>query len=126
MDVTINLMLAIEFFSWWYGAGWRSIVKDIQNRFEYIYSAFSLSIILKTLFSPWRRIVSYPGAGLGDHSRALIDNLISRIIGFILRIGLIIAATVLFLLTGLIGLTAIMLWPLLPPAVIALVVKGVV
>ncbi|HUD05604.1 MAG TPA: hypothetical protein VMR18_01625 [Candidatus Saccharimonadales bacterium] len=117
-------MLALEFFSWWYNLGWKSIVKDIKNRFKYIYTAFSLSIVLKTLFAPWRRIVSYPGAGVSNHLRALIDNLISRIIGFILRISLIITAVIVFVATGIVGVVEIVLWPLLPPAVIVLIIRG--
>jgi hypothetical protein len=75
---------------------------------------FSVSQLIQTLFQPWRRIVTYPGASLDAKMRALLDNTISRGIGFAVRFCVLFAA--LLAIIGIIILTMaeIILWPLLP------------
>ena len=76
------VMLLSELFRWWYGAGWRSQAKSIAIRIEGTIDYFSMDILLKTLFSPYRQI----SAGRVDGSlevqlHAFIDKLFSRFIG---------------------------------------------
>jgi hypothetical protein len=126
LSATINHMFVAEFLTWWYGAGWKTVFDDTKRRFQAVSSALSLAIITKTLFAPWRRIISYPGSALGDHLRAAIDNLISRIIGFFLRMGVLVVAAVMFVLIGLTGLIEIVAWPMLPVGVIVFIIWGII
>jgi hypothetical protein len=120
------VMLALSFFSWWYGRGWKQVATSFGPRIHTVADSFSAGQLLRTLFAPWRRIVTPPSAGLSAKLRALVDNLVSRTVGFFVRLIVLLAALVTII--GITLLTAIELiaWPLLPIAVPVLIVKGLV
>ncbi|GAC1370717.1 MAG: hypothetical protein NVSMB39_3860 [Candidatus Saccharimonadales bacterium] len=117
-------MLLMEYFRWWYGPGWRDNAVRLQARLIDIYLSFSVPILLPTMFAPWRRIITPPGKTIGDKFRAGFDNLLSRTIGFTVRLGALIIAIGMIAGTGLIGGIILLLWPLLPLLGPALVVGG--
>jgi hypothetical protein len=119
-------MLVFDFFGWWYGRGWGLTVQALKRRLGAISANFSVGQLLKTLFSPWRRIITYPGASLQARFRAWGDNLFSRIIGFFVRFFVLLAAALTLAIVGVLSLLQIIVWPLLPLAVVACVVKGVI
>jgi hypothetical protein len=118
-------MLALEFFTWWYGQGWSLLAQNAKHRIVRTSHLFSLPILIRTLFAPWKRITSQPGAGLEAHVHAATDNLVSRCIGFVVRIFVLFAAIVILIIIAVIAVFQIIAWPLLPPAVIACVIKGI-
>jgi len=118
-------MLALEFFTWWYSQGWLRRWQGIGHHISKTTQVFSIPTLLRTLFEPWRRIISYPGAGLGNHFRAMIDNLFSRLVGLCVRILVIIFAGLMLLFIALAGVILALLWPFLPFVVVGLVIKGV-
>lgn len=121
-------MLIVGFIQWWYGHGWLDLAKRVQLKVSEVFRAFSVVQILQTLFAPWKQIVSYkdPNATIADKSRGLIDNLVSRTIGFFVRIFTLVAALVTASLTALAGVALIVVWPILPLLSIWLLAKGVV
>ena len=86
--------------------------------------AFSISTLLRTLFAPWRRIVSYPGASLDDKLRAMLDNLVSRGVGFVVRLFVLLAVAVLAVVIIIVDVVQIVAWPLVPLLIIGGVVMG--
>lgn len=114
----------LEYIKWWYGAGWAGAARAAGRRLEELADLFSVSILLQTLFSPWKRIITYPGAGLDAHMRAMLDNLVSRIIGFFVRIFVLIAAVVSVVILAIISAIQLAAWPLLPIAGVVLIVMG--
>ncbi|MEK7664946.1 MAG: hypothetical protein AAB361_02280 [Patescibacteria group bacterium] len=77
---------------------------------------FSVHILFKTLFSPWRRYNwKYPNIfEVGEFFNALVSNIFSRIIGFLLRIALIITGILGQIIIFLAGAVIILLWLLIP------------
>src|SRR4051794_35982523 len=118
------VMLALSFFSWWYGRGWREVAGSFRPRLKGIADSFSVGQLLPTLFSPWRRIITQPGRSLEEKARAWADNMFSRVIGFVVRIFVLLAAFVSMLLVALLTLIEVLVWPLLPMAVPALIIAG--
>ena len=57
-----------------------------------ILNNFSVIQLTRTLFAPWRRIITYPGASIDEKFKAWGDNVFSRMIGFVVRLGVLIAA----------------------------------
>ena len=77
---------------------------------------FSMPLLIKTLFSPWRRYNwAYPkGFNIGGYLSILISNLFSRIIGAICRLFLLIFGVAFLFLIIIFGALAILLWFLIP------------
>jgi len=117
-------MFMLDLFVWWYGNGWTGVLRATRRRLVGLSAAFSIDILLRTLFAPWKRIVTYPGAGLDAKLRALGDNLISRFVGFMVRIVALLAALVSLIGLCLVGIAELIIWPLLPLVAVALIVKG--
>src|SRR5687767_11777583 len=87
-------MLLAAFIQWWYGPGWHDAARRLKTRIRTTYLSFSIPILLGTLFAPWKRIITPPGASLQDKMRAMADNAISRAVGFTVRIFVLIAALI--------------------------------
>lgn len=116
----------ITYFSWWYGRGLLSYWQAIQVMTDKIYSYFSINLLASTLFDPWKRD-SYcvENASLDVRIKIMFDNLLSRVVGAVIRLGTIVfglAATIVFFVFLLISFV---IWFLLPLVVIGLVINGV-
>ncbi|MCE7936203.1 hypothetical protein DYH10_00185 [Candidatus Saccharibacteria bacterium CPR2] len=120
-------MLLIAFFNWWYGQGWVWIAKRSINKIQNLADNFSVGILLRTLFAPWKQIVFYTGtqSAIGIKLRALVDNMVSRLVGFMVRTFVLIAAGFSLVLATVAGILIVVLWPLLPILVIVLALAGV-
>lgn len=118
-------MLAVEFFIWWYTRGWSQTILDLRRRLTNTLHLFSVPILLRTLFAPWRRIVTYPATGLAGRLKAMGDNLVSRSVGFVVRVLTLLMAGFMLLVVAVANICLVILWPLLPLAIIVAVVKGI-
>lgn len=118
-------MLALAFFKWWYGLGWQHLVARQRDWLATMAERFSVGILLRTLFSPWKRIISYGDRSIVEQMRSLVDNGVSRLVGFTVRVIVLVAA--LFVLTaGLVfSVAMVMFWPIVPPVSFALIIFGV-
>jgi hypothetical protein len=119
-------MLIPELFKWWYGQGWSVIVRRAKERIIKTERIFSLSAIIDNIFAPWKRIITYPGKSMGDRMRAMLDNLVSRMVGFLVRFIVLLLAGILLLGVCILGGLQIVLWPLVPIGALASIVRGVV
>ncbi len=119
-------MLIIEFFSWWYTRGFARLASTLQVRLRAIWNIFSIPILLKTLFSPWKRIQTTPGKGLQSFFSALVDNTVSRMIGLVIRIFTIFTGLLAMALMLVVGLVLLIAWPFLPFSIPVLIIVGFV
>jgi hypothetical protein len=117
-------MLVVAFLHWWYGPGWRDAANRLTRRMRETYLNFSIPSLLRTLFAPWRRISSPPGSSLEQRMRALVDNLVSRTVGFTVRLLTIFVACVMLTFFVIAGGIFLALWPTLPILGPALIVGG--
>ena len=120
------LMLAVEFLTWWYGAGWRKLARRLLGRIKATVATFSVIALWRTLFAPWRRIISDGEQSFVGGFRALLDNTISRMVGFSVRLIVIFTAAVVIIILVVAGAIALAVWPLLPVASIGLIIKGLI
>lgn len=118
--------MLFSFISWWYGPGWLSAFHDILKRTVGVGRSFSVAILLRTLFAPWKRITTQPGAGLDAKFRALVDNMMSRLVGFTVRVIVLITAGVLTLITIVFYSAIALVWPVLPLGVLLCIAKVLV
>lgn len=89
---------------------------------------FSIDLLLRTFFSPFRQISAGQVRGpLGVQMRALLDRIISRVIGAMIRLVMIIVGIFAIILYALIGGLMVLVWgiiPVLPVLGIVLFVSG--
>lgn len=109
-------MLIVGFLQWWYLRGWTDFIHKILSLLSSLVDSFSISLLLKTLFAPYKQISAY---GSGNESiqaqiSDFFDKLLSRVIGMILRLIIMAIGIVVILLGVLFGGIAILIWPLLP------------
>lgn len=123
-----KVMFVIGLMSWWYGRGWRDAAMRAGRRLMSLEDYFSIDLLLRTLFSPYRQISASKVQGaLGVQMRAFFDRLISRLIGAMIRLVTILIGLVAIVIYAVIGLLVLVLWavvPLLPIAGIVLFVSG--
>ena len=115
--------MLFELLRWWYGPGWLLAFRRIGERTHNVMHAFSVSTLLKTLFSPWKRIMTTGAKGIDAKMQAALDNLVSRMVGFVTRLMVLIAAGVMTTGTVLMSVTIVVAWPFIPVAAVYLIVR---
>jgi len=119
------MMVMFEaFFSWWYGRGWKLVATSFRPRLRGVANAFSVRQLLRTLFEPWRRIVTEPGSSLEDRWKAGLDNAFSRMVGFVVRSFVLVAAAASLVAIAVLTLIEVVAWPVLPLAVPGCLIAG--
>lgn len=89
------VMIAWEMLVWWYTDGWRRHLVALVDRVDTLVDYFSIGLLLKTLFAPFRQISAGQVEGAIDvQVRAFFDRLISRVIGAVVRLGMIVIGSV--------------------------------
>lgn len=106
-------MLAISFFEWWYSRGWTIYFQGFLARLHNTADSFSIGLLLKTLFQPFRQISTTDGKKTSAMEK-FIDALVARFVGFVVRVFIIIAGVVLMALLLIGGVILGILWPVIP------------
>lgn len=111
-------MFITGLLGWWYGAGWRQKLRHIGERLARAFDAFSIDLLVKTWFAPFRQISAGRVSGpLGVQLRAWGDRMISRMVGGFIRTVVIIVGVLWLLVLLIVGLCEMIVWlvaPLLP------------
>lgn len=117
-------MIFVDLLIWWYGPGWLQMFRRINERTQRVASAFSIPTLLKTLFSPWRRIMTSGAKGLDAQMRALLDNIVSRTVGFVVRMMVLTAAAFGTVGSFIYGVAVALVWPLVPILIVYCLLRG--
>ncbi len=121
-------MQLVGLLSWWYSDGIKQALGRIGSRFGGLLDYFSIDLLARTLFSPFRQISAGSVRGpIGLKLRAFADQLISRIIGAIVRSIVIVVGAVAVLVQAILSILALLLWlcmPLVPIVGLVLMLVG--
>jgi hypothetical protein len=110
-------MLAVSFLQWWYFKGWLIYFDGFRAKMRNMADFFSIGLLLRTLFQPFRQISANETGEKGGLEGALIaffDRLLSRFIGFVVRVCIIVAGIIIMALQLVLGLALALLWPCIP------------
>ncbi|HEY4496674.1 MAG: hypothetical protein A3A80_03700 [Candidatus Terrybacteria bacterium RIFCSPLOWO2_01_FULL_44_24] len=95
-----------RYFVWHYGPGLRSFLAAERNYIDFGWYFFSISELTRSLFAPWHRIAEKKPGNIvtPEYWQALWGNIISRVLGSIVRlmtifIGLFFEAVILLIIT---------------------------
>ena len=108
--------IIFQLISWHFFEMPKSILIGWRNFLEFCLNFFSVPLLLKTLFSPWRRYkLSYQkGLNIGKNFEVFISNLIFRMLGALLRLCLIFVGLMFESFILILGFIAFFVWLLLP------------
>ena len=108
-------MLALALFSWWYTTAWKALGRKIGQRVDTAMDFFSVSLLLRTLFDPFRQISAGQVRGSIDaQARAWADRTFSRFFGAFIRTLFIMIGLLVAMFVMLLGLLQLVVWPLIP------------
>lgn len=108
-------MFLVGIFQWWYGSGWLRHAKRSYVGILRISDFFSISLLLKTLFNPFKQISAGRVSGsFPVQLSAFFDRLFSRIVGGVIRLLTVFIGMMAILLRAAWAVMSITLWTLLP------------
>jgi hypothetical protein len=115
------------FFDWYFTDLPKKIYQIWANFLWYFKNYFSLSLLLKTFFYPWKMLYLSRGRGfdIEEWFGNLIVNTFSRMIGMVIRFFTIIFGIVVEILTVIAGLIFFIGWLIFPFLLIFCLVKGI-
>lgn len=110
-----------QYLEWHFFDTPKAILAAWRNFLWFNLNYFSIPVLLRTLFSPWRRYQYSYGRGfkISRYFEALTFNLMSRGIGALLRLGFIVIGLLLEVIIFLAGLVVFLGWFFLPLILIA-------
>jgi hypothetical protein len=108
-------MFLVGILSWWYGSGLVERVGIAVNRLKISSDYFSIGLLFRSLFSPYRQISAGEVVGsLSDKIHAFFDRLLSRFIGAFVRTGVIIIGLSTMLMQFMFGFLILIMWVIIP------------
>ena len=120
-------MLIVGFLKWWYARGWVTFARRLLDKLHNLADFFSLGLLARTLFYPFRQISAYSDetASLQARMQAFFDKLLSRTIGAIVRLGIMLAGILAITVEAAAGIVLCLAWPILPLMPVATIVLAV-
>ena len=118
----ILVRVFLDYSLWHYSSAYRQIFSVWRNYLWYVNKMFSVTLLLRTLLSPWKRMTEvYQGSfDIGRLFEVILMNLMSRFVGLIIRIPLIICGVLLSALMGAGLVVFYVYWTVFPVLVLAL------
>lgn len=117
--------MVFDLLVWWYSKGWLRAWQEIPLTLQKVLRAFTLPVLLRTLFSPWKQIIAGGGSSIDEKFRAMVDNLVSRTIGFFVRLGVLLAALVIMVIAGIVTFVLALAWPAVPLLIFYCLFRGI-
>lgn len=116
----------ITYLIWWYAQEPPLIFRSIGIVTKKVFSSFSIGILAGTLFDPWKRDVAYAeNSSLDVRLKIAMQNLLSRFIGFIVRLITILVGLFCTIVIFIFMVLAILLWLLMPVIIVFLFINGI-
>lgn len=122
-----SALIFTGYLKWHYGRAFSDILVVWANFFWFTFHFFSIPLLIRTLFSPWKRL--HEGYRKGFHPedffQALIVNTLMRIVGAIARLVLIVIGILILLMVTVIGVSFLLFWAIAPAGVFISILAGI-
>lgn len=120
------LAFPISYLFWHYSKALKNIFGIFSNFFWSIYNFFSISLLLKTFFTPWHRldVERTKKNSFEDFIGTIIVNTLMRLVGMMIRFFIIIFYIIATLFLFVFEIIFFIAWLLLPGIVIGLIYNG--
>jgi hypothetical protein len=116
----------ISYIAWHYSLGLKDLFGLIRNFLWFSGHIFSIPLLFRTLFSPWKRMnEAYPkGLNLSNIGEALLVNTLMRLVGALVRLSAIFIGVLFSVLITIVGATAVVLWMIFPALIPFIAIAG--
>jgi len=113
--------------AWYFIETPKQILKGWKNILSFNLNYFSIPLLFKTLFSYWHQYRWYypRGFDIGQYLEVFFSNLISRILGAVMRIFMIVFGIVIEIIIFMIGMIVFVVWLTMPVLIVSAVLKGI-
>jgi hypothetical protein len=102
------------------------IILIFRSLIDEVWHGFSIKYLINTLIQPWKRDITIPiNPSLQDYFKSFIDNLVSRVVGFVVRFFTILAGFLSIVILSLGFVITIITWYLLPIIFVLSFVKAI-
>lgn len=117
--------IIVGFFYWWFKVAPGQIYSVSMQMVIYFYKYFSIPILFKTLFDPWKKDeIDTTNMALDDIIKVKFMNLISRLVGAVVRSMTIAIGLALVLSVLILAFCFLLGFILLPVIVVILIING--
>lgn len=119
--------MIILYLRWYFWEFPKEIIRIWKNFILFCINFFSIPFLFKTLFSYWHKHSwKYEkGSGISRFFESLTGNIISRGLGAIMRMLLILLGFFVFTLVIILGVIFLISWIFLPLVIICLIIFGI-
>jgi len=120
--------IVIIFWRWYYGEATKNVLTAWKNYIIFDANYFSIPLLLRTLFAPWRRDITRKPKGL-DFKKLFeyfAFNTISRGLGFLVRFITVLVGMLFIVFTILAGAIFFVFWIFLPFILAGLLIFAIV
>lgn len=105
------------FWSWHYSFGIKFYLHQYKSNLQSVVQYFSLPLLVKSLFAPWKKLIineKTKGFNITEYFNVISFNLVSRIVGFIARLFLLITGSFILIFFAISGALGLILWYVFP------------
>ncbi|OGZ44628.1 MAG: hypothetical protein A3C84_04685 [Candidatus Ryanbacteria bacterium RIFCSPHIGHO2_02_FULL_48_12] len=115
-----------EYMSWHYGPGVHEFLQAWKNISAFVYQFFSVDMLLKTFFQPFKRMQEDYTRGFdpSGYAETFIVNAMMRVVGMVIRAVFIAGAACMQIVIGMVGFVFFIAFVGLPFAVPFCVIGG--
>jgi hypothetical protein len=115
-----------DYLVWHYSQAFRDVSSFWMNIAWFVTHFFSMPLLLRTLFSPWKRVrTEHTKYGLEDLAETILFNIMSRVVGAFIRVVLLVVGFVTLVLVFAGYISFLILWVFLPVVVLFSTVVGI-
>lgn len=115
-------MLTVSMIQWWYTRGWKNTSSKLSNRLKNAADFFSIGLLVGNMFAPFRQISAGEASTPNMWLSVFFDKLLSRIIGAVVRLLLLIVGIITIILQAVSGVLLVLIWPFIPLAPVACII----
>jgi len=113
------------FVNWYYKEAYFRVWKYVKAFQILNFDVFSVQILIKTLFAPWKRdVISYEGLTIKQRFEVWSLNISSRVIGFLVKSMVLLVYIFAEAVTLAVSIAALLVWPILPLLAIYSIIFG--
>jgi hypothetical protein len=115
-----------DYLVWHYTRAFRDVSSFWMNIAWFVIHFFSIPLLLRTLFSPWKRVTTeHTKYGLEDLAETILFNIMSRVVGALIRSVLLIMGIVSLVVVLVAYVAFLTLWAVLPAVALFSLMSGI-